>query len=258
MKTNFFSSVRLVKVAFMRFVALFPLVLINVLLLGSHSAFATLITAYVSGNDCAGYFNDYSGTYEGTTYNGTNGFDACQIFYGTGNDLVLISPVIAKFDGSLSDPTISVSNQFSSVDGTEWTFSDSNLDGDLDTWVYIRGDDDPAIRYWSAKAGNGFNLFWVDNIGSCDSANYVGMEGISLDCLNAADFMDSGMWETPDSRDLSHIVFYDSKDAVIVPPSEQIIEIPEPNILLLMATGLIFIRLSGRRKTKGTLSLGHN
>lgn len=179
-----------------------------------------------SGNDCSGYFGQ--------------GFDACTIFINVGGQRIELSPVIAKFGDSLAVDETNDS-VFPSIDGSEFGFSNTTTDNKTGDWTYTPGVDDPGVRYWSTKAGPNFKLFWeVDNSalasgGACDVADVY-----ALSCLNAALVLTAGSWTTPSNKELSHIVFYDSVAATIVP-------VPAAVWLFASALGLLgWIRRSVR------------
>lgn len=190
----------------------------------SASAATVVMAQDFNENDCSGFFG--------------SGFDACQIFDG-----IEISPVIAKFDttdpGSVLPATATDINntKFPSVDGTEWTFSGVTTDSKTGTWTYNRGTDDPGIRYWAAKAGRDFKLFWVvddsvvGGVGStCDTSG--SQTAYTLACLAEAQVVTTGTWTTPGNKALSHITFYDSEDPVDPPEEEEPRGVPEPSSLL--------------------------
>jgi len=176
------------------------------------------LTGNNTNNDCSGYFG--------------TGFENCMISYD-GTD---VSPVIAKF-GVGNEPTEFNSSLFPSVDGTEWSFDFDLPNLTPGQWTYTPGEDDPGIRFWAAKASNTFNLFWdVDqddlDAGVCNTIN-------SLECLLAANTVTSGIWATPDGKQLSHLTFYDSAPSLI----------PVPAAIWLFGTALIgFIGVSRRTK----------
>jgi hypothetical protein len=171
------------------------------------------LTGNNTNNDCSGYFG--------------SGFEKCMISY----DGVNVSPVIIQFGDEADEINSSL---FPSVTGKEWSF-DSNENSSLGEWTYTPEGDDPDVRFWVAKAGNGFNLFWdVDqddlDAGVCKTIN-------SLECLLAANSVTSGLWSTPDGKNLSHITFYDSKPSLV----------PVPAAFWLFGTALIgFIGISRR------------
>ena len=159
------------------------------LLAGMQSASAVVLSFEISGNDCSGVFGQ--------------GFDNCQIDG---------SPSIIKFDGNLTTVT-DINSAFPSIDGTEFAFSNTGNGNGTGTWTYTAGPNDPSIRYWVAKAGPGFNLFYdVDDATGCN---------IYTDCLSDANVVTTGDWITPSGgggpRDLSHITFYDTGNNGTVP-----------------------------------------
>lgn len=169
---------------------------------------AATVERNFSGNDCKGFFNPTGG-----------GFDACTIFINSDGENIELSPVIAKFaydDGARLPSEDDLNGSlFPSVDGSEFTITNTSGTGLYDTadWSYTRGAGDPGVRYWAAKAGDGFNLFWeVDAAltaagGVCDATGDV----YNLDCLNAAQVVASGSFSTPGDAALSHITFYDTE-----------------------------------------------
>ena len=150
-------------------------------------------------NDCSGYFGQ--------------GFENCEV-----NG----SPVIAKIDyledGSSEWETNSM---FPSITGIEWTFDDDGAASG--TWTYTKNDPaDPDIRYWVAKGGDGFNLFYHIADGA-DAAACSGAAAFSTECLQQAIVSTTGEWFTPVNPNndrnfgLSHLTFYDTKESVPEP-----------------------------------------
>ncbi len=162
-------------------------------------------------NDCPGEFET------------GQGFESCEV-----NG----SPVIAKYnaDGTVDDIN---EDDFPSIDGSEFTLLPD--DGSAGSWTYTQGQDDPQVRYWSAKGGNqGFNLFYyvpdeydAECAGSFESS-----------CLDRALARFSGEYFTP-SGGLSHLTFYDTEGEVSV---------PEPGTLALLGVGLLGIAGASRRR----------
>ncbi|XKG99903.1 PEP-CTERM sorting domain-containing protein [Marinobacter nauticus] len=178
----------------------------------------------VDGNDCSGYF----GGTEGTT---------CTVFVNdeTGT-AIQISPLIAKYkpNGDVEE----LNSDFTSFDGSEIT-----IDGDATgNWSYTMGEDDPGVRYWAAKAGNGFNLFWY--IDDADTETCSG-NTYTLACLNLAEVVTEGTWFTPDEKGLSHISFYDSEAPTYV---------PEPGSIALLGLGMLGLGLARRRRAAATVT----
>jgi len=161
---------------------------------------AATVSRAFDGNDCSGYFG--------------TGFESCTIFVNEGGEAIELSPVIAKFEEDLSVDEVN-STLFPSVDGSEFTFSNLGADNVTGDWDYAPTGDDPFVRYWATKSGDGFILFWeVDDSavaagGVCDVADVY-----TLACLDAALTQTSNSWTT-NGQQLSHITFYDT--AVPVP-----------------------------------------
>ena len=194
------------------------------LLLASYPASAvTIMTSGFGENDCSGFFG--------------TGFGSCQIVGDT-----TLSPVIAKFNASLG---LSETNAlYPSVDGSEWTFSNTSSTNSTGDWSYAPTGDDPGIRFWAAKAGNDFKLFWevsdADAAGACAGQGDFGDTGLIGACLDAAMVVSSGSWTTPGLKELSHLTFYDT-----APP----VKMPEPGTLGLLGVGLLGIGFARRRRT---------
>ena len=195
----------------------------TIMTLVSFGANAATITRSFKGNDCSGYFG--------------TGFDSCTIFVNDNGERIELSPVIAKFGGDL---TLSETNEtlFPSVDGSEFSFSNTTADNKTGDWDYTAGIDDPGVRYWATKAGGNFLLHWeVDDAeiasgGACDVSDVY-----TLDCLAAAMIQSAGSWTTPDNKALSHITFYDT--AVV----------PIPAAVWLFGSALAGLGFTRRRRS---------
>lgn len=205
----------------------------------STAATTTLDVLFTGANDCKGYFNGPDSEF------GT-GFSACEIFATEDGEAIKLSPVIVKFAANL---TVSeVSTDFPTIDGDEFTFSNTGTDNSTGDWVYAPDANDPGIRYWVAKAGggttSGFTLFWdVDTSstvsgGVCDAAGDI----YTVACLNEAIVQTSGSWSTPLDKELSHLTFYDTEPPVVV---------PLPAAVWLFGSALVGLVALGRRKGEG-------
>lgn len=176
-----------------------------------------------SANDCAGYFGD--------------NFEACAIQING----EIISPIIAKIgygDGGAIEET-ETNTLFPTIDGSEFdiTFTDGVGNDNEGTWSYTPDDaNDPAVRFWVAKGGNEFTLFWqvADSEilagGACYGVTFT------LACLNAAEVVTSGDWSTPGGGNLSHITYYDTN------------VIPVPAAVWLFGSGLLGLVGVARRR----------
>jgi hypothetical protein len=160
----------------------------------------------IDGNDCAGVFG--------------KGFSNCRV---PGNG----SPSIIKFDDGLGVEEISVN--YPTIDGTEFGFSGLGSGNASGTWTYTPDNvgigEDPAVKFWTAKAGPEFYLFYVTAADTMDRSVAIAVN--------------TGDWVTPDGKDLSHITFYDTGDFPTV---------DEPATLVLLGLSLLGLGLSRRRK----------
>jgi len=193
-----------------------------VLGLAAMQANSATVSRAFAGNDCSGYFGQ--------------GFESCTIFVNDEGETIELSPVIAKFESDeglvLDDLNTAL---YPSVDGSEFSFSNTSAGNDSGDWAYAPGVDDPGVRYWATKSGDGFLLTWevadadLEAGGVCDVADvYV------LGCLDAALIQTSGSWAT-EGQELSHITFYDT--AVI----------PVPAAFWLFGSALGFLGWSRRK-----------
>ena len=184
------------------------------------------------GNDCSGYFGQ--------------GFDACTIFINSGGQRIELSPVIAKYERDDINDTLFVdevnTTVYPSVNGTEFSFSNTSPDHTTGDWTYNPGVNDPGTRYWATKAGNDFTLFWeVDTAATSTGGACTGPDLYTLACLNEAMVVSTGDWTTATlgDRALSHITFYDSAPPFVV---------PVPATVWLFGSGLLGLVGMARRK----------
>tara|TARA_R110000744_G_scaffold131883_2_gene240088 strand:- start:1563 stop:2198 length:636 start_codon:yes stop_codon:yes gene_type:complete len=185
-------------------------------------------------NDCG---ND---KYFHNSANG-NGFSACEIFYKDPDGsnvqyLDVSSDVLAKFDKDTN-------NWSYSADALDISFS-GNKTG---SWEYNRQNtSSPDIRFWTAKAGNGFKLFWmVDDTLTAQAA--CNPDAFTLDCLNLAKAVTGGSWSTPSGKGLSHLTFFGGTDDNDTPCTNcPVIAVPEPQTIILF--GFAILALATRQK----------
>ena len=172
-------------------------VLAGLLTWATPASAAVQVIFFDGASDCSGVFGQ--------------GFDNCAF-----ND----SPIIIKFE-SLVD--VEVNSLFPTIDGSEFAFFPDDPDFASGTWVYTPNDpEDPLIRYWVAKAGNGFNLFW---------------EGTPAPDSASVQF--SNIWFTPGEKELSHLSFYDTRGQ----------RVPGPSSLVLVGLALTVLAFAHRRRT---------
>lgn len=192
-------------------------------LLSVHVNAATTVSAEFAGNDCPG---EFSGS--------DPGFKNCVITW----DGIEISPVIAKVEvDDFGDVTKTEINDidYPSIDGSEFSIS-YDADTSSGSFTYSGTAPDPNVKYWAAKAGNGFNLFWtVDDSevmagGACETGS------LNLACLQAAQSVFSGTWSTPGGKELSHLSFYNSG------------VVPVPAAVWLFGSGLLGLVAVARRR----------
>lgn len=187
---------------------------------------AGLMHAEFDGNDCPNYF-------------GTDGFESCVISIGDN----VLSPVIVKYDyeNQGNDNDIN-ETEFGSVAYDDFTVSwGDGLSGRWDNSGSYDASVDPGVRYWSAKAGNYFKLFWMvadEDEGDCGDA-------WSFDCLKLAQVVSGGEWDTSGlgngRHDISHLTLYNSH------PSN----VPEPGALMLLGLGLLGLGAARRKAKRG-------
>lgn len=133
-----------------------------------------LLPTTISGNECSG-----------------SNFQDCQI----NGDSTLI-----KFTGLLNSVD-EVNGLFSSIDGSEFTFLNLQLNDDDEIisgdWIYNPNDaTDPVITSWAVKAGNAYNLYTND--GPIFSGSFVTPRGAGLSHLTFLGQAGSGETSVPE------------------------------------------------------------
>jgi hypothetical protein len=204
-------------------------------LLASGSAAAALIKLDFSGsgNDCSGDL----GTSPTCSFNGSP-----QILkYDTeGTNKLSINPLFATIDGT--------EFEFSNNGGTSWVglASLTNSGWGSGMWRYTPGTNDPAapVRYWSAKSGPGYNVFFQVADAELVSGGACFTSTSATSCLNAALNVTSGSWTAPQSS-LSHILFLDTGGGGGPPGGGSV---PEPATLGLIGLGMLAIGALRRRR----------
>lgn len=176
------------------------------------------------------------------------------------------SPQILKYD--TEEKKLSVGPEFPTIDGSEFEFSTDGtiwvgLSGLSDSgwgtgyWRYTPGEGDPEapVRYWSAKAGRYFNVFFqvpsdaVDAGGACETDD----DKYTAACQDLALNVLTGNWISPTGNSLSHILFLDTGG----PPANGNGNgggpgngngVPEPATLGLIGLGMLALGALRRRQ----------
>lgn len=230
----------------------------------SFNSFAeyTQVSALITGDSDCGknkYFYD--------EYSDSNGFSACRIFADNNGTTTYLSDVISKFDtnNSLSDSTFTASSQYSGseyadiVNKDNWAFTDTSSGDSTGTWTYNNGVHTyPDIRFWVAKAGNAFRLFWLiaDNTPEvCIAGNESQTDdNLNYDCMNAAISVTTGSWITPTggngNRNLSHITFFGGLCTGPECGAPVVVPVPEPTTLAILALGLLGLTVRRKQTSK--------
>ncbi|MFO8038902.1 MAG: PEP-CTERM sorting domain-containing protein [Sodalinema sp.] len=183
---------------------------------------------------------------------GANTENDCSGYFGSDVETCEIegSPVLGQVNNPHRDnASWTLNGSFPSLSTGEWTFEppplppltqveiETGIDrlillrGQQGTWTYTRGEEDPAIRFWVAQGGTGFNLFYhvadAEDVAACS-----GVAAFSSACLSKAVTTSAGEWFTPlDTSNmgssllskgeqtergvpfaLSHLTFYQGED----------------------------------------------
>ena len=209
--------------------------LISLIAIAFQPAQAVLVQAGgFKDNDCSGFFG--------------SGFGACEVFITDDGVTYKLSTVIAKYDMNGDGDTVVKTEintaLYPTVSGNEFSFTPASSG----TWTYNQGSDDPGVKYWAAKAGNDFNLFWdvTDPTSAGCDTNETGQINYNLSCLQAANVVTTGTWSTPGGKGLSHLTFYDT-EPVSTTNGGGGEENPEPGIMALFGAGLLGMFLARRR-----------
>ena len=211
--------------SYVKDVEYFSLVAVGAIVSAGSVSAATTVSAQLSGNDCSGTFS--------SSVTGQNGFSYCDVGNDLGDDDYAISAVVAKYepyeaakpptdnkpDGTPAKPANWELNSllYPTVQSSQFTLTgagDASTEAGISgTWSYNQLVGTPSIRFWVAKAGNDFNLFWnvADGTGF-DADNY------NQECLEAAIVSTTGDWSTLGQMGLSHITFYNCGPGVNVVP----------------------------------------
>jgi hypothetical protein len=166
--------------------------------------------AYIStteGNDCSGVLGK---------------FPNCVVSADPAKGIPKDTPIVIKInfndDGSFGE--IEINPAYSSIDGSEFSFTFGEGGTGTGFWTYTPGAGDPVIMAFIAKGSNAFNLF-----------------------STMGDYTDVAFY-TPNNPSggpagLSHMSFYNSGDDY---------QVPEPGTLALLGLGLLGIGAARRRK----------
>jgi hypothetical protein len=116
------------------------------------------------------------------------------------------SPIVAKFDVAATalaflDPALNTGT-YPTIEESDFTLTiPSNTGG---TFVYNPDDaEDPAIRFWTTKAGNDFYLWWLTAVDAAGNA-LLPENALTIPLGEQID------WRTNQQQGLSHISFYNT------------------------------------------------
>jgi len=209
-----------------------------------------------TSNDCGTnkYFDDPNGT--------LTGFSNCRIFVDNGGELAYLSDVIIKFgsgsenfDNSLVNNTAEISSNYTgNTQASEFALAFDDNTNSSGTWTYNNNVFKyPDIRFWTAKAGNDFLLFWMVDATEIPTNCTAGENGANLTygCMSLAESVTTGTWTTPESRGLSHITFFgglcSESDVNFDSNCGPGTEVPEPTSIALFALALLGITARHKR-----------
>jgi hypothetical protein len=189
-----------------------------------------------------------------------NGFSNCRISIYDNGEPQYLSDVIIKFGGNSNDFDNSheISNNYDgkvSANDFVLTPTNSNTAG---SWVY---NNDvfkyPDIRFWTAKGGNNFLLFWVVDSTKIPDNCAAGTNNFNLSfaCMNLAESVTTGSWTTPNNNGgnaagLSHITFFGGLCSEDAPGFNSecatTAQVPEPTSIALFTLALLGIAVLRR------------
>tara|TARA_R110001583_G_scaffold193956_1_gene363761 strand:+ start:3544 stop:4245 length:702 start_codon:yes stop_codon:yes gene_type:complete len=192
--------------------------------------------------DCGanGYFHNEDST--------ESGFSACEIFYQTTTNSVeylnVGANVIDKYDAE--------TELWESEDGSDFDLSFNKKNPEKrGSWSKASGVTDfPEVRFWIAKAGNAFQLFWMveDNTESTNACNPY---SYTLECLNLAQVVDQGSWAVPSKNGLSHLTFFGGTNETTCTENCPV-TVPEPQTIMLLALAILGLVARKRSTVKNS------
>jgi len=231
--------------------------LISLSLFVTHAANAELTQVSVlidASNECGknGYF----------TNNTKNGFSDCKITVQDDDGVnQYLNDIIVKYDGDLSwdETSENYKNKLANDDfkftGTTDTDNgtNTNVEG---TWVYNNKQYKyPDIRFWTAKSGDDFLLFWqVDsNEVPSNCTDGTSDDNLSFACMSLAQSVTTGSWTTPSGTSLSHISFFGGLckegETRAGCGGTTTTQVPEPTTLALFGLAIMGLSLQRKRKS---------
>ena len=163
------------------------------------------------------------GVFDGTDCSGQGGFPNCfatqnGVFQGPVTD-PLASPTVYKWNNG-GDPEAN-DGAFPSIDGSEFTL---DVDGDILSFTYTQGEDDPFLHYFTVKQGNEYALYYDD-------------VGITMGSVDLAELF-------PNNTGWSHVTWFDTGGTAV----------PEPGTWAMMLLGFGATGFAMRRRRKPVMA----